>query len=138
MVAHKKQDRTSANAGDETRLKKITDRPRREDVTEIATKKDQILSLFTSGITDLEELARITDSRPSYVTSVLRDCKLMEGYFDLYTSTAQPMNVYSKFFARKLGFKDEETARRSVDLIEQVYRQFELQGDRAGEHHALL
>lgn len=47
------------------------------------------------------------------------------------------MNVYSKFFANKLGFKDEETARQSVELIDRLYRQFEYAQDRAGQHHAL-
>jgi hypothetical protein len=61
----------------------------------------------------------------------------VKGYFDLYTSTAHPMNVYSKFFAGKLGFKDEETARQSVELIDKLYRQFEYAQDRAGQHHAL-
>ena len=48
------------------------------------------------------------------------------------------MNVYSKFFAGKLGFRDEEAARESVGLIDTLYRQFGLAGDRAGQHHALL
>jgi len=46
--------------------------------------------------------------------------------------------VYSKFFAGQLGFKNEEAARRSVELIDRLYRQFELAADRAGQHHALL
>jgi hypothetical protein len=48
------------------------------------------------------------------------------------------MNVYSKFFAGKLGYKDQETARRSVEHIDHYYRQFELAQDRSGQHHALL
>src|SRR5205807_9708567 len=74
----------------------------------------------------------------SYVAGVLQDSKLLRGYFDLYTTTASPMNVYSKYFAKKLGFKDEEAARDSIDLIDHYYRQFELAQDRAGQHHALL
>ena len=100
-------------------------------------KKDQILALFTSGINEVEDLAMITGSRPSYVGSILQEAGLKSGYFDLYTSTSHPMNVYSKFFAGKLGFKDEETARASLDVIERLYRQFEFAGDRAGQHHAL-
>src|SRR2546421_835686 len=101
------------------------------------SKKEQILSLFMSGINEVEDLAMITGSRPSYVGSVLHEAGLKTGYFDLYTSTAHPMNVYSKFFAGKLGFKDEDAARQSIEIIDNLYRQFELAGDRAGQHHAL-
>jgi hypothetical protein len=102
------------------------------------SKKDQIRSLFLSGISDVADLAIITRSRPSYVSGVLQAENLHHGYFDLYTSTNQPMNVYSKFFASQLGFKNEEAARRSVELIDRLYHQFELAADRAGQHHALL
>jgi hypothetical protein len=102
------------------------------------TAKEQILGLYLSGIHDVEDLAMLTASRPSYVGSVLQEEGLGEGYFDLYTSTAHPMNVYSKFFAGKLGFKDVETARAGVALVDRLYRQFALARDRAGQHHALL
>ena len=102
------------------------------------SRKEQILSLFMSGINEVEDLAMITGARPSYVGSVLHEAGLKTGYFDLYTSSAHPMNVYSKFFANRLGFKDEETAQQSVAIIDNLYRQFELAGDRAGQHHALM
>jgi hypothetical protein len=102
------------------------------------SKKDQIISLYTSGIGDVEDLAMITASRPSYVASVLQDSGLITGYFDLYTTSSHPMNVYSKFFAKKLGFKDEEAARTSISVIDRLYGQFELARDRAGQHHALM
>lgn len=102
------------------------------------SKKDQIISLFTSGIGSVEDLAMITRARPSYIASVLQAEGLMSGYFDLYTTTSHPMNVYSKFFAGKLGYRDEATARQSVELIERYYSQFETAGDRAGQHHALM
>ena len=102
------------------------------------SKKDQIISLYTSGIGEVEDLAMITGARPSYVANVLQESGLMTGYFDLYTTSAHPMNVYSKFFARRLGFKDEETARASVEVIDRLYRQFGLARDRAGQHHALV
>jgi hypothetical protein len=102
------------------------------------SKKDQIISLFTSGIVDIEELATITGSRPSYVASVLQGADLLSGYFDLYTTTAHPMNVYSRFFAGKIGYKDEAKAHESINLIDRYYQQFESTGDRAGQHHALL
>ncbi|HLM55594.1 MAG TPA: hypothetical protein VK422_05655 [Pyrinomonadaceae bacterium] len=101
------------------------------------SRKDQIISLFLSGMGEVEDIAVITGARPSYVGSVLRDAGLMTGYFDLYTSTTHPQNIYSKFFAGKLGFKDLGTARQSVETIDLLYRQFELAGDRAGQHHAL-
>ena len=101
------------------------------------SRKDQIISLFLSGMGEIEDIAVITGARASYVGSVLQEAGLHQGYFDLYTSTAHPQNVYSKFFANKLGFKDVETARESVELIDRLYRQFEFAGDRAGQHHAL-
>lgn len=102
------------------------------------SKKEQILSLAMAGLGDVGDIAMITGARPSYVGSVLQEAGLQGGYFDLYTSTARPMNVYSKFFAGKLGFRDVGTARGSVELIDRLYRQFEMAGDRAGQHHALL
>src|ERR687883_1778285 len=102
------------------------------------SKKDQILALYASGMGQVEDIAMITGARPSYVGSVLQESGQRPGYFDLYTSTAHPMNVYSKFFANKLGFKDEATAQASVELIDRLYSQFEFAGDRAGQHHALM
>jgi hypothetical protein len=101
------------------------------------TKKEQIVALALTGM-EVEDIALITATRPSYVNTVLQEAGLAAGYFDLYTSTSRPMNVYSKFFAGKLGFKDEATARASVELIDRLHRQFEIAGDRAGQHHALL
>ncbi|MDT4898513.1 MAG: hypothetical protein QOH25_3590 [Acidobacteriota bacterium] len=101
------------------------------------SRKDQIIALYLSGMNEIEDLAIITGARPSYVGAVLQEAGLAKGYFDLYTSTAHPMNVYSKFFANKLGFKDEETAHESIELIDLLYRQFDYAQDRAGQHHAL-
>ena len=101
------------------------------------TKKQQIITLYLAGITELEDLATITGAQPSYVGAVLQKAGLIRGYFDLYTSTAHPMNVYSKLFTNKLGFKNEAAARQSVAVLEQLYQQFALARDRAGQHHAL-
>lgn len=101
------------------------------------TKKDQILALAATGMGDVADIALMTQSRPSYVGTVLHDAGASAGYFDLYTSTSRPMNVYSKFFAGQLGFKDVEAARKSVELIDRLYHQFDLAGDRAGQHHAM-
>ena len=40
------------------------------------SKKDQIISLYTSGIGEVEDLAMITGARPSYVASVLQESGL--------------------------------------------------------------
>jgi hypothetical protein len=97
------------------------------------------MSLFQeAGVHNIDELAWLTSSRPSYIAQVLREAGVLGGYFDLYTSSERPMNVYSRFFAKKLGFKDMATAERSVRYIDTLYRQFEHIGDRAGQHHALL
>src|SRR5215213_9600421 len=101
------------------------------------SKKDMILSLYKSGTTDIETIATLTGAKPSYIGSVLHREGLIDNYFDLYTSTAYPMNVYSKYFLGKLGFKDVLAARRSVRNLEEIYRQFEDKQDRAGQHHAL-
>lgn len=121
-IASKK---SAARSGSQPRAQKIS-------------KKDQILSLYLSGMTEIEDLALITGSRASYVGSILQEAGLATGYFDLYTSSAHPMNVYSKFFAGKLGFKDEAAARESIELIDRLHNQFEFAGDRAGQHHALM
>lgn len=105
---------------------------------EAVSKKEQIIALFLSGVREVEDLALLTGTRPTYVGGILQDEGLVEDYFDLYTSTSHPMNAYSKFFAGKLGFKDVETARRSVALIDRLYHQFDVAQDRAGQHHALL
>lgn len=105
---------------------------------EPTSKKEQIISLYLDGVQTVEDLALLTDTRPSYVATVLQDEGLASGYFDLYTSTSNPMNVYSKFFGGKLGFKDVPTAQESVDYIERMHNQFERTSDRAGQHHALM
>ncbi|MCA1625062.1 MAG: hypothetical protein LC778_14925 [Acidobacteria bacterium] len=101
------------------------------------SKKDMILSLFNSGMTEIETIAAISGAKPSYVGSVLQREGLINNYFDLYTSTAHPMNIYSKHFQGKLGFKDVMTAHRSVRNLEESYRYFANNQDRAGQHHTL-
>lgn len=108
-----------------------------EEQETIQTKKDMILSLFNSGTKEIETIAAISGAKPSYVGSVLQKEGLIDNYFDLYTSTAHPMNVYSKHFQGKLGFKNVFTARQSVRNLEQSYHYFANQQDRAGQHHTL-
>jgi hypothetical protein len=121
-----------------TRTKQPPNPTQTEESPAKPTKKDQILSLAASGLGDVGDIALITHSRPSYVGSVLQESGHQAGYFDLYTSTSRPMNVYSKFFAGQLGFKDVESATRSVAHIDRLYKQFGVAEDRAGQHHALL
>jgi hypothetical protein len=108
-----------------------------QEMETIQTKKDMILSLFENGTTEIEAIAAISGAKPSYVGSVLQKEGLIDNYFDLYTSTNYPMNIYSKHFRGKLGFKDVETARTGVRSLEQAYRYFDKIQDRAGQHHAL-
>ena len=103
----------------------------------VQSKKEMILSLFQNGTTEVETIAAISGAKPSYVGSVLQQAGLINNYFDLYTSTNYPMNIYSKHFRGKLGFKDVATARRSVQNLEGSYRYFERLQDRAGQHHTL-
>lgn len=108
-----------------------------EEKETIKSKKDMILSLFNSGTIEIESIAAISGAKPSYVGSVLQREGLIDNYFDLYTSTAHPMNIYSKHFRGKLGFRDVFTAQRSVRNLEESYRYFANNQDRAGQHHAL-
>ncbi len=101
------------------------------------SKKKLIVELFKKGVQDIEQIAKATGTKPSYIGSVLQKEGLVNNYFDLYTSTARPMNVYSKFFRGKLGFKDVKTAEASVQTLEQVYGFFANQHERAGQHHTL-
>jgi hypothetical protein len=96
-----------------------------------------ILSLFESGIEEIEIIAAISGAKPSYVASVLQREGLVDNYFDLYTSTGQPMNIYSKHFQGKLGFKDIETAEKGIHVLDNGYRYFDRMQDRAGQHHTL-
>lgn len=103
----------------------------------VKSKKDVILSLFNAGVTDVEVISAVSGSKPSYVGSVLQREGLIDNYFDLYTSTAHEMNVYSKYFTGKLGFKDVESAKSSVEHLDDAYRYFDRIQDRAGQHHSL-
>ena len=103
----------------------------------IQNKKDMILSLYGAGITEIEAISAISGAKPSYVGSVLQREGLIDNYFDLYTSTAHPMNIYSKHFRGKLGFKNVEAAERGVEVLEDSYRYFDHMQDRAGQHHGL-
>jgi hypothetical protein len=128
-----KQERGGSKMNTET-LNNVIEFDKKE---EVLSKKETILSLFENGTTEVETIAAISGAKPSYVGSVLQQAGLIDNYFDLYTSTNYPMNIYSKHFRGKLGFKDVATARRSVRNLEESYRYFDKLQDRAGQHHTL-
>jgi hypothetical protein len=102
------------------------------------TKKEHILELYKQGVKDVAEIADRTETRTSYVSYVLGKAGLLKGYFDLYTTTAEEQNAYSRYFRGVLAFKDEQAAHTSVDRIDELYRRFEQLGDRAGQHQAMI
>ena len=106
--------------------------------TETRSKKDQILALYESGLTDIAQIVRKVGARPSYVAQVLQNAGRLTGYFDLYTTTAREQNIYSRFFRNVLSFKTVEAARESVQKIDRLYNYFERLGDRAGQHQAMI
>jgi hypothetical protein len=101
------------------------------------TKKDRIQELWTAGEHDVWKIAKLSETKPSYAATVLQNAGLLKGYFDLYTTTSQEMNVYSQLFRGIMGFKDEATALRSMKWLHRIYCEFRESGDRAGQHHAL-
>ncbi|MEJ7849486.1 MAG: hypothetical protein WKF92_15500 [Pyrinomonadaceae bacterium] len=115
----------------ETKLKETSEKE------PIQSKKDMILYLFETGVKKIEIISAISGAKPSYVGSVLQREGLIDNYFDLYTSTSYPMNIYSKHFRGKLGFKNVPSAERSVDRLDESYRYFDKLRDRAEQHHAL-
>ena len=109
-----------------------------EESFEHKSKKEQILSLYEAGVTDIAEIVRKISARPSYVAQVLQAAGHLSGYFDLYTTTAREQNVYTRFFRNVLSFKSVEAARESVAKIDRLYNYFERLGDRAGQHQAMV
>ena len=107
------------------------------DKTVVKTKKETIIAMFKAGVDQIEIIASVTETKASYVASVLQNEGLIDRYFDLYTSTNMPRNIYSKHFQGRLGFKDVETAERGVRVLDAAYKHFEFQHDRAGQHHTL-
>jgi hypothetical protein len=105
---------------------------------EVKSKKEQIISLYESGVTDIAQIVRKVAARPSYVAQVLQTSGLITGYFDLYTTTAREQNVYTRFFKNVLDFKTVERSRESVKRIGRLYDYFERLGDRAGQHQAMI
>ncbi len=108
------------------------------ETRETRSKKEQILALYESGVSDIAEIVRQVTARPSYVAQVLQSAGHLSGYFDLYTTTAREQNVYTRFFRNVLSFKTVEAARESVRKLDRLYNYFERLGDRAGQHQAMV
>jgi hypothetical protein len=108
------------------------------DQAETRSKKEQIIALYESGLTDIAQIVRKVSARPSYVAQVLQNAGLMTGYFDLYTTTAKEQNIYTRFFRNVLSFKTVAASRESVQKIDRLYNYFERLGDRAGQHQAMV
>lgn len=102
----------------------------------LRTKRARALAAWDAGERDLLRIAREVESRPSYVARVLADTGRLTGYYDLYSRTGTPVNVYGERFAGVLAFRDAEAARASVERIDRLYHEFESAGDRPGQHHA--
>src|SRR2546423_12752577 len=84
-----KESGGQAKGRDETR-KRSSNKP---------SKKDQIISLFLSGMGEIADIAVITGARPSYVGSVLQEAGLHSRYFHPFTPTPPPQNIFSKIFS---------------------------------------
>jgi hypothetical protein len=100
------------------------------------TKRARAIAAWESGERDVLTIAREVESRPSYVARVLADAGLLTGYYDLYSRTGTPINVYGDRFDGVLAFRDAEAATASIERIDRLYHEFEQAGDRAGQHHA--
>jgi hypothetical protein len=116
----------------------VEEGPSETTTEEPRSKKEQIIALYASGVTDIAQIVRHVAARPSYVAQVLQGAGLITGYFDLYTTTAREQNIYSRFFRNVLSFKNTEAARESVRRIDRLYNYFERLGDRAGQHQAMV
>jgi hypothetical protein len=112
--------------------------PKRGGRRERFTKKDQILSLYRQGVSNVNQISQVTGASSSYVAQVHQSEGLLSGYFDLYTSNNREQNVYSQQFRNVLSFKDCQAARESLKKIDRLYNFFERVGDRTGQHHAMV
>lgn len=101
------------------------------------SKKEKIVEAYQRGEKDILKIAGLIQCRPSYVAQILQNAGLIDGYFDLYTSTKVPQNVYSPFFEDVLSFKNMAAAQESVRQLDSLYRYFESLDDHAGQHHAM-
>src|SRR5437870_8016239 len=96
------------------------------------TKKELAVGMYEKGMR-VETIAELLHTDPSYVANALIERGIAPSYVDLYTSTG-PQNRYAALLAGVLRFRDVEAARASVDRINALYEQFEVNRDRRGMH----
>lgn len=102
------------------------------------SKKQLIIEAWINGKRDFWQLAEELETQPSYIASTLQKNGLINGYYDLYTTPENPLNIYFPALQGRMGFKDVTTAEYSVRVLDEVYRRFEESHDRAGQHHCLV
>jgi hypothetical protein len=107
-------------------------------IGDVESKKEQILSLYESGVRDIADIVRQVKARPSYVAQVLQQAGHLENYFDLYTTSPAEFGIYARFFRHVLLLGSEEEAREACKTLTRLYDYFERLGDRAGQHHACV
>ena len=100
------------------------------------TKKDLALSLHAAG-RSVEEIARALETHPSYIANVLAAAGKAPDYSDLYVNSAA-QNGYARMFQGILRFRDLNSARESVERIDNMFNHFARQNDRRGMHQAQL
>jgi hypothetical protein len=102
------------------------------------SKKQLIIEAWRAGRRDIWQIAEDLGTQPSYIASTLQSHGLISGYYDLYTTPPNPLNIYFSEFQGKMGFRDLKASLYSVHVLNEVYKKFEEHHDRAGQHHCLV
>ena len=100
------------------------------------TKKDQAIDLYDQGV-QVEEIASQLDCSPTYVANVLIESGRTPEYVDLYTHPG-PHNPYARRLSGVLRFRSPDVARESIRHMDQIYHDYEKQGDLRGQHQVQL
>ena len=102
------------------------------------TKKERIVRLYDRGF-DVGSIADALATSPTYVANTLIGAGRPVEYENLYTTTSGRM--YSEEVRRLAGvlrFKDMDAARESVRRLDEVFREFEREGNKRGQHRAQM
>ena len=103
------------------------------------SKKDLAVTLYQRG-TQVEAIAAMLDSTPSYVANSLIERGFVPDYSDLYTTTSpatsggRPVGPYAEVLAGVLRFKDLAAAQASVARLSELHLRFAQDRDRRGMH----